>query len=175
MLDSIKLKIWSGPIKTMPLIWWPDIGPKKREWRLMWLLVLLLRLSILVFRNVEVIDLDPYGSACPFLDTAVQAVKHGGLLMVTCTDMGILAGNHPEACWAKYGSFPIKAHFCHEQAIRIGKISASDFGYRHFPTAESWYWIKLQFYIRSNALPIDMAATLSPLFHFTSTSSSAFS
>ena len=58
--------------------------------------------------------------ACPFLDTAVQAVKHGGLLMVTCTDMGILAGNHPEACWAKYGSFPIKAHFCHEQAIRIG-------------------------------------------------------
>merc|ERR1712021_273462 len=21
--------------------------------------------------------------------------------MVTCTDMGILAGNHPEACWAK--------------------------------------------------------------------------
>ena len=41
--------------------------------------------------------------------------------MVTCTDMGILAGNHPEACWAKYGSFPIKSHFCHEQAIRIGK------------------------------------------------------
>ena len=75
------------------------------------------------FSNVDVIDLDPYGSASPFLDSAVQAVKHGGLMMVTCTDMGILAGNHPEACWAKYGSFPIKSHFCHEQAIRIGTMS----------------------------------------------------
>ena len=71
------------------------------------------------FRNVECIDLDPYGSATPFLDSAVQAVCHGGLLMVTCTDMGILAGNHPEACFAKYGAFPLKTHFCHEQAIRI--------------------------------------------------------
>ena len=86
--------------------------------------ILVIRINLVqsnFFSNVDVIDLDPYGSASPFLDSAVQAVKHGGLMMVTCTDMGILDGNHPEACWAKYGSFPIKSHFCHEQAIRIGK------------------------------------------------------
>ena len=96
--------------------------------------------------------------------------------MVTCTDMGILAGNHPEACWAKYGSFPIKAHFCHEQAIRIGKISAlfPCPGYRHFYIGK-WLLELLQFYILSNGLRIDMVAILSPSFHFTSTSSSAFS
>ena len=33
----------------------------------------------------DVIDLDPYGTASPFLDSAVQAVADGGLLCVTCT------------------------------------------------------------------------------------------
>jgi len=41
----------------------------------------------------DVIDLDPYGSAAPFLDAAVQAVAHGGLLNVTCTDMAALGGS----------------------------------------------------------------------------------
>ncbi len=44
----------------------------------------------------DVVDLDPYGSAAPFIDAAVQAVADGGLLCVTCTDLAILNGNHPE-------------------------------------------------------------------------------
>ena len=35
----------------------------------------------------EAVDLDPYGSPSQFLDTAVQAVAEGGLLLVTATDM----------------------------------------------------------------------------------------
>ena len=36
-------------------------------------------------------DLDPYGTPAQFLDSAVQAVSEGGLLMVTATDMaGVL-------------------------------------------------------------------------------------
>lgn len=35
----------------------------------------------------EAVDLDPYGSPSQFLDTAVQAVSEGGLLLVTATDM----------------------------------------------------------------------------------------
>jgi len=56
----------------------------------------------------DVVDLDPYGTASPFLDGAVQAVSEGGLLMVTCTDMAVLAGAYPEACFAKYGAWPLK-------------------------------------------------------------------
>jgi len=47
--------------------------------------------------RVDVVDLDPYGTAAPFIDTAVQAVKDEGLLCVTCTDLAVLATtNFPE-------------------------------------------------------------------------------
>lgn len=67
----------------------------------------------------DVIDLDPYGSAVPFLDSAVQSVRNGGLLCVTCTDMAVLSGNNASVCFAKYGSMPNKAHYLHEMSLRI--------------------------------------------------------
>lgn len=70
-------------------------------------------------QRFDVIDLDPYGSAAPFLDAAVQSVEDGGLLCVTCTDMGVLSGGHPETCYAKYGSMPTKGKYLHEMALRI--------------------------------------------------------
>ncbi len=69
--------------------------------------------------NYDVIDLDPYGSAAPFMDAAVQAVANGGLLCVTCTDLAVLNGNHPEVTWAKYRAMPTKARYMHEMAVRI--------------------------------------------------------
>ncbi|KAK8782526.1 hypothetical protein V5799_016138 [Amblyomma americanum] len=65
----------------------------------------------------DVIDLDPYGSAAPFLDSAVQAVKDRGLLLVTCTDMAILCGNSSETCRAKYGAVSLKTKCCHEMPL----------------------------------------------------------
>ena len=65
-------------------------------------------------RHFDAIDLDPYGSASVFLDSTVQAVSDGGILLVTCTDMGVLCGNHSEACFGKYGGTSLKAKFCHE-------------------------------------------------------------
>eukprot|EP00049_Salpingoeca_infusionum_P023464 m.12244 g.12244 ORF g.12244 m.12244 type:complete len:653 (+) comp5814_c0_seq1:24-1982(+) len=70
-------------------------------------------------QQYDVIDLDPYGTAAPFLDAAVQAVKSGGLLCITCTDMAVLCGSHLDACFAKYGSMPVKSHHCHEMGVRI--------------------------------------------------------
>lgn len=47
--------------------------------------------------RVEVIDLDPYGTAAPFIDSSIQGVQDGGLVCVTCTDLAVLAGsNYPE-------------------------------------------------------------------------------
>ena len=62
----------------------------------------------------DVIDIDPYGAPSIFLDAAVQAVKDGGLLCVTATDMPVLCGQYPETCFAKYGSTSISGPNCHE-------------------------------------------------------------
>ena len=37
-----------------------------------------------------------------------------GLLLVTCTDMGVLCGNSPDTCYAKYGATSLKTKACHE-------------------------------------------------------------
>ncbi|KAI8391213.1 N2,N2-dimethylguanosine tRNA methyltransferase [Radiomyces spectabilis] len=71
-------------------------------------------------KRYDVVDLDPYGSAAPFIDGAVQAVSEGGLLCVTCTDLAILTGSmHPETCFGKYGGMPLKGTFPHEMALRL--------------------------------------------------------
>lgn len=69
--------------------------------------------------SFDIIDLDPYGCPSIFLDSAVQAVKEGGLLLVTATDMAVLAGNSPETCHSKYGSISLRIKSCHEMALRI--------------------------------------------------------
>jgi tRNA (guanine26-N2/guanine27-N2)-dimethyltransferase len=63
---------------------------------------------------VDVIDLDPYGSAIALIDSAIVSVKSEGLLCVTFTDMSVLCGNYPETCYYKYGSIPYRTSFCHE-------------------------------------------------------------
>lgn len=65
------------------------------------------------------IDLDPYGCPSIFLDAAVQAVKDGGLLLITATDMAVLAGNSPETCYSKYGSVSLKIKCCHEMVLCV--------------------------------------------------------
>ena len=33
----------------------------------------------------DVIDLDPYGSVIPFIDSALKAIKDNGIICATCT------------------------------------------------------------------------------------------
>ena len=68
--------------------------------------------------------------------------------MVTCTDMGILAGNHPEACFAKYGCFPLKSTFCHEQAIRIVLYAIERAANRYGRYIEPMISLHLDFFVR---------------------------
>lgn len=68
----------------------------------------------------DVIDLDPYGTASPFLDAAVQAAKDGGLLCVTCTDAGVWASTgYSEKAFSLYGGIPVKGLHSHEGGLRL--------------------------------------------------------
>ena len=50
---------------------------------------------------------DPYGSAAPFLDGAIQALTNGGLLCVTYTDMAVLCSRTVHLPFYKYASVPL--------------------------------------------------------------------
>ncbi|CRG88719.1 tRNA (guanine-N2-)-methyltransferase [Talaromyces islandicus] len=68
----------------------------------------------------DVIDLDPYGTAGPFLDAAVQAINDGGLLCVTCTDAGVFASTgYPEKAYSLYGGIPTRLPHGHEVGLRL--------------------------------------------------------
>jgi tRNA (guanine26-N2/guanine27-N2)-dimethyltransferase len=70
-------------------------------------------------QRFDVIDLDPFGSPVPYLDAAIRALRNGGLLASTATDLACLCGVHPKACLRKYGGKPLRTEYCHELAIRF--------------------------------------------------------
>jgi tRNA (guanine26-N2/guanine27-N2)-dimethyltransferase len=70
-------------------------------------------------RRFDVIDIDPFGSPVPFIDSAVRAVRNHGLIVLTATDMAALCGVHPKACIRKYGGKPLRTEYCHELAVRL--------------------------------------------------------
>jgi tRNA (guanine26-N2/guanine27-N2)-dimethyltransferase len=70
-------------------------------------------------RRFDFIDLDPFGSPVPYLDSALRALRDGGLLALTATDMAPLCGVHPKACLRKYGGKPLRSEYCHELAVRL--------------------------------------------------------
>ena len=96
----------------------------------------------------DVVDLDPYGSPAVFLDAAVQSVKDGGLLMVTCTDLAVLCGNGSETCYSKYGAISLRAKFCHEMALRIILQSIEAHANRYSRYIIPQISVSVDFYIR---------------------------
>ena len=51
----------------------------------------------------DFIEIDPFGSPVPFLDSAVQKIKHNGVLSVTATDTAALCGTYPRTTLRRYG------------------------------------------------------------------------
>jgi tRNA (guanine26-N2/guanine27-N2)-dimethyltransferase len=70
-------------------------------------------------KRFDVVDIDPFGTPAPFLDSAFRALKNNGLVAVTATDLAPLCGVHAKACVRKYGGRPMRTEYCHELAIRL--------------------------------------------------------
>jgi len=67
----------------------------------------------------DYVDLDPYGSPAPFVPAALGSVRLGGIVAVTATDMMVLAGAQPSACWNRYGARPVRGRLGPEGGLRI--------------------------------------------------------
>ncbi len=67
----------------------------------------------------NIIDIDPFGSPVPFIDTALQLLSPRGVIAVTATDTAPLSGTHPRALRRKYDVIPARPAWEKEQAVRI--------------------------------------------------------
>ena len=112
--------------------------------------------------RVEVVDLDPYGTAAPFIDGAIQSISDGGasfstsrlgltlgLLCVTCTDTAVLAGaQYPEKAFANYGGASVTAEYCHEAGLRLVLNSLAIAAARYGRAIKPLLSFSIDFYVR---------------------------
>lgn len=98
----------------------------------------------------DVIDLDPYGTAAPFFDAAVQAVRDdGGLLCITCTDSAVWAGHsYCEKSYSLYGGTPIHGMHSHEAGLRLIINAVATSAARYGLTIEPQLSLSIDFYTK---------------------------
>lgn len=70
-------------------------------------------------KRFDLLDLDPFGSPSPFMDSALRAVSNHGILALTATDTAPLCGVEPNACLRKYVGRPLRSEYSHEVALRL--------------------------------------------------------
>ena len=70
-------------------------------------------------KRFDFIDIDPFGSPVFYIDSAVRALRNGGLLALTATDMAPLCGVYPKVALRKYGGVSLRTEYCHEIAVRL--------------------------------------------------------
>ncbi|KAI5169441.1 tRNA (guanine26-N2/guanine27-N2)-dimethyltransferase [Pancytospora epiphaga] len=77
--------------------------------------------SLLMHQNngyFDVVDIDPFGSCANFVNDALRAVKHNGLLCFTCTDKAVLCSNEKK-CYIRYNTHIKKIYSKNETAVRV--------------------------------------------------------
>lgn len=97
----------------------------------------------------HIIDLDPYGTVAPFVDSAINAAKNGALLLITCTDLGVLAGNgYPEKCYSLYGGTNVWGDATHESALRLVHGMIARTAAKYGVSIEPVLSLSIDFYVR---------------------------
>ena len=96
----------------------------------------------------DVVDIDPYGTAIPFLEGSISSVKNNGLLCVTFTDMAVLCARKPHVCFYKMGSAPLGKAYCHEMALRMVLYTINTMANKHGKMVEPLLSLTVDFYIR---------------------------
>jgi tRNA (guanine26-N2/guanine27-N2)-dimethyltransferase len=67
----------------------------------------------------DALDLDPFGTPSPFVDEALKATKHHGILSVSATDTAVLCGVYPSVALRKYLGLPLRTDYSQEVGIRL--------------------------------------------------------
>jgi len=77
------------------------------------------------------VDIDPYGSPLPFLDTAVQSLARRGVIEVSATDSAALSGSSKSALLRRYGARVNTDGLAHDSGLRVLLASLARTAARH--------------------------------------------
>jgi tRNA (guanine26-N2/guanine27-N2)-dimethyltransferase len=102
-------------------------------------------------KRFNYVDVDPFGSPVPYLDAALRALRNGGLIALTATDMAPLCGVHPRACLRKYGGYPLRTGYCHELAVRLLVGCLARVAAKHEIGVEALFSHSVDHYVRAYA------------------------
>ncbi|AFN83561.1 N2,N2-dimethylguanosine tRNA methyltransferase [Encephalitozoon romaleae SJ-2008] len=95
----------------------------------------------------DVIDIDPFGSCSEYIDNALRAIKHRGIICLTATDKGVLCSNERK-CLIKYSTAIMRGVGMNETPLRtiVSLVSrqASKFGCSVEPVMS----LSIDFYVR---------------------------
>jgi len=70
------------------------------------------------FRTFNLVDLDPFGSPNPYLDSAIRScITKNGIIAMTATDTAVLYGSYRKACIRNYDAIPLTGD--KELAVRL--------------------------------------------------------
>lgn len=67
----------------------------------------------------DYIDIDPFGSPLPYVESASKNLAKNGIMAVTATDLGVLFGKYPKKCKRLYGASSLLTGPYKEFAARI--------------------------------------------------------
>lgn len=70
--------------------------------------------------HVDYLDMDPYGSPAPYIESAVRYAGIKGVLAITATDLGPLTGRYPSKAFRRYRAYVnFRVDFRKELGLRV--------------------------------------------------------
>jgi tRNA (guanine26-N2/guanine27-N2)-dimethyltransferase len=77
------------------------------------------------------VDIDPYGSPMPFIDSAMQSMARSGVMEVSATDTAALTGSSSTALMRRYGARVRTDSLAHDSGMRVMLANFSRVAARH--------------------------------------------
>ena len=104
--------------------------------------------DLLQSKKYDYIDIDPYGSFVPYLESAIESLNSNGIIGITTTDLPNFTGTNKNKGLKKYGSIGIRNYLKQEAGLRImiayiAKLAASyNFGIEPFVSVYHDYYYR---------------------------------
>ncbi len=75
--------------------------------------------TLLAQHRYHYVDIDPFGTPAPYLDSAIRGLEKNGILACTATDTATLCGHYPAVCRRRYAAKSLLSPMMHEIGLRI--------------------------------------------------------